>query len=168
MRLSFFGMRQKPVDGDAEIFISGARRSEGGRARSRVLIAMLCFTGIYGTIGARLAYYGMQEPGTADARTAAVSAARPDLVDRNGDTLATDIKTADRLHYMERAALLSLSVPELRAAARSWTVADAAWVDLLSQARNPRGRLPPVATLDGRPPAATDIVPRPGPTSRTF
>ena len=92
MRLSLFN-RAKTSDG-ADIAIDGARHSEGGRARSRVLIAMLCFTGIYGTIGARLAYYGMQEAGVADLRAAAETAARPDLVDRNGETLATDIKTA--------------------------------------------------------------------------
>jgi cell division protein FtsI (penicillin-binding protein 3) len=94
MRLSFFGMGQKPAGGEAEILLSGARKSEGNRARRRVLIAMLCFTGIYGTIGARLAYYGMQQPGIADARATAETAARPDIVDRNGETLATDIKTA--------------------------------------------------------------------------
>jgi cell division protein FtsI (penicillin-binding protein 3) len=94
MRLSFFGMRQKPAGGEADLVISGARKSEGGRARSRVLIAMLCFTGIYGTIGARLAFYGMQTPGIADLRASAETAARPDIVDRNGETLATDIKTA--------------------------------------------------------------------------
>jgi cell division protein FtsI (penicillin-binding protein 3) len=94
MRLSIFGKSKAPEIGDAELVLNGARKTEGGRARSRVLIAMLCFTGIYGTIGARLAYYGMQQPGLADARTVAESAARPDLVDRNGETLATDIKTA--------------------------------------------------------------------------
>jgi cell division protein FtsI (penicillin-binding protein 3) len=93
MKLSLF-VKRKPAGGEAEIFLSGARRSQGNRARSRVLIAMLCFTGIYGTIGARLAYYGMQEAGLADLRAAVETAARPDIVDRNGETLATDIKTA--------------------------------------------------------------------------
>ena len=94
MRLPF-PRKPKPADSGATDFaINGARKSEGGRARSRVLIAMLCFTGIYGTIGGRLAYYGMQEPGFTDARAAVETAARPDLVDRNGETLATDIKTA--------------------------------------------------------------------------
>ena len=94
MRLPF-PQKPKPADSGATDFaINGARKSEGGRARSRVLIAMLCFTGIYGTIGGRLAYYGMQEPGFTDARAAVETAARPDLVDRNGETLATDIKTA--------------------------------------------------------------------------
>ena len=94
MRLPLF---RKPIEAEsagADFAIQGARKTEGGRARSRVLIAMLCFTGIYGTIGGRLAYYGMQEPGVADSRTVAETAARPDLVDRNGETLATDIKTA--------------------------------------------------------------------------
>jgi cell division protein FtsI (penicillin-binding protein 3) len=94
MRLSIFGKTKAAESGGADFAINGARKTEGGRARNRVLIAMLCFTGIYGTIGARLAYYGMQTPGIADLRAAAESAARPDITDRNGDTLATDIKTA--------------------------------------------------------------------------
>ncbi len=94
MRLSIPGLRKKPEAADAELLISSARKAEGGRARNRVLIAMLCFTGIYGTIGARLAYYGMQTPGLADLHASAETAARPDIVDRNGETLATDIKTA--------------------------------------------------------------------------
>ena len=94
MRLSIPGLRKKPEAADAELLISSARKAEGGRARNRVLIAMLCFTGIYGTIGARLAYYGMQTPGFADLHASVETAARPDIVDRNGETLATDIKTA--------------------------------------------------------------------------
>lgn len=94
MRLPFRGNPKAEESAGADLSINGARKTEGGRARSRVLIAMLCFTGIYGTIGGRLAYYGMQEPGVTDARAIAETAARPDLTDRNGETLATDIKTA--------------------------------------------------------------------------
>jgi cell division protein FtsI (penicillin-binding protein 3) len=93
MRLPFFTRPQQARSG-ADLDIVGARKSEGGRARNRILIAMLCFTGIYGIIGARLAYYGLQQPGLADLRATAETAARPDIVDRNGETLATDIKTA--------------------------------------------------------------------------
>jgi cell division protein FtsI (penicillin-binding protein 3) len=93
MRLPFFTGPQQ-ARGGADLDIVGARKSEGGRARNRILIAMLCFTGIYGIIGARLAYYGLQQPGLADLRATAETAARPDIVDRNGETLATDIKTA--------------------------------------------------------------------------
>jgi cell division protein FtsI (penicillin-binding protein 3) len=93
MRLPFFTGPQQARSG-ADLDIVGARKSEGGRARNRILIAMLCFTGIYGIIGARLAYYGLQQPGLADLRATAETAARPDIVDRNGETLATDIKTA--------------------------------------------------------------------------
>jgi cell division protein FtsI (penicillin-binding protein 3) len=93
MRLPFFTGPQQARSG-ADLDIVGARKSEGGRARNRILIAMLCFTGIYGIIGARLVYYGLQQPGLADLRATAETAARPDIVDRNGETLATDIKTA--------------------------------------------------------------------------
>ena len=95
MRFSLFGSRKQAANVKAESPLQGARRLEGGRARNRVLIAMMCFTAIYGTIGARLVYFGLQTDGLGDTRGAASEmAARPDLVDRNGEVLATDIKTA--------------------------------------------------------------------------
>ncbi len=96
MRLSLFGSRkQATAIGAPGIAVDGARKLEGGRARNRLLIAMACFAAIYGTIGARLVYFGLQDGGPESARgVPAEMAARPDLVDRNGETLATDIKTA--------------------------------------------------------------------------
>ena len=80
---------------EAEPVIQGARVKSAQSGRNRVLIAMLCFTAIYGTIAGRLAYFGLQESGFGAMRGApSETAARPDLTDRNGDTLATDIKTA--------------------------------------------------------------------------
>ena len=95
MRLSLFGARKQAANAQDGSVQQGARKLEGGRARNRVLIAMMCFTAIYGTIGARLVYFGLQTDGLGDTRGAAPEmAARPDLVDRNGEVLATDIKTA--------------------------------------------------------------------------
>ncbi len=70
-------------------------RQSGDRTRNRILIAMACFSAIYGTIGARLVYFGLQDnnAGYTGSVTQSV-AARPDLVDRHGEILATDIKTA--------------------------------------------------------------------------
>jgi cell division protein FtsI (penicillin-binding protein 3) len=70
-------------------------RQSGDRTRNRVLIAMACFSAIYGTIGARLVYFGLQDDNAGYTSSVAQSvAARPDLVDRHGEILATDIKTA--------------------------------------------------------------------------
>ncbi len=62
--------------------------------RSRIVLALACFTLVYAVIGGRLIQYGMTEMGDGRARNGAdrILAARPDLVDRNGDLLATDIR----------------------------------------------------------------------------
>ncbi len=71
-----------------------ARRKAGGRTKNRVLMTMAIFFGIYGVIAGRLVYLGLQEPGATVAPSVRGLAARPDIVDRNGEVLATDIKTA--------------------------------------------------------------------------
>ena len=79
----------------APIALQSTRKSSGDRTRNRVMIAMLCFTSIYGIIGGRLAYFAMQDVDTGYTGSVVQSvAARPSLVDRNGEILATDIKTA--------------------------------------------------------------------------
>lgn len=81
--------------GSAPAFALDARKKKSGnRARNRVVMAIACFIGIYGVIGGRLVYYGMQEDTNGySGPTGAVLAARPDILDRNGEVLATDIKT---------------------------------------------------------------------------
>ena len=71
-----------------------SRRKAGGRTRNRVAMTMAIFFGIYGVIAGRLVYLGLQEPGVAAPTAVRGLAARPDIVDRNGEVLATDIKTA--------------------------------------------------------------------------
>jgi cell division protein FtsI (penicillin-binding protein 3) len=72
-----------------------ARKGSGREAKSRVMIAMFCFCAFYVVIGGRLVQYGMAD----DQATASIPradmllASRPDLVDRNGEILATDIRT---------------------------------------------------------------------------
>lgn len=63
--------------------------------RSRLVVIVVCFFGIYAVIGARLVYYGQQggEIEAANGPTQPGMAARPDIIDRNGQLLATDIKT---------------------------------------------------------------------------
>ncbi|TIN01829.1 MAG: penicillin-binding protein 2, partial [Mesorhizobium sp.] len=52
------------------------------------------FFGIYLTITGRLVYLGFQNPDLSGGPQSRVTASRPDIVDRNGEVLATDIKTA--------------------------------------------------------------------------
>ncbi|TWH01032.1 cell division protein FtsI (penicillin-binding protein 3) [Mesorhizobium sp. J18] len=76
------------------IVMEGARKSTGGRTRHRVLMSVAVFFGLYAAIGGRLVYLGLQEPPASSAPGVHITASRPDLVDRNGEVLATDIKTA--------------------------------------------------------------------------
>ena len=77
------------------IVVDGGARQSGGRARQRIVMTMAVFVGIYGVIGGRMALLAMQDPEDANRVVAArQQAARPDIVDRNGDVMATDIITA--------------------------------------------------------------------------
>jgi len=67
------------------------------QGRFRLRLAILLFIAIYAVIAGRLIMLGFEEEAPANFRAgaeAAISAARPDLVDRNGEILATDIRTA--------------------------------------------------------------------------
>ncbi|WP_062012100.1 penicillin-binding protein 2 [Aureimonas sp. AU4] len=72
------------------------RRAEPPRNRPRFLIAVGLFCAIYGVIGARLVVWGAISDPTDPFQTSGIGGpiTRPDLVDRNGEVLATDIKTA--------------------------------------------------------------------------
>jgi len=76
---------------------AGQRDGLDRRGRWRVAIAMLGFCCLFGTLGVRLVMLGItadDADGESRNYVQAVSQARPDIVDRNGETLATDIKTA--------------------------------------------------------------------------
>ncbi len=65
--------------------------------KSRVYVAMLAFACVYVAIAGRLVMLAQMEEAPSHAWITAqdsVSASRPDLIDRNGEILATDIKTA--------------------------------------------------------------------------
>ncbi|MBK8457137.1 MAG: penicillin-binding protein 2 [Phyllobacteriaceae bacterium] len=64
------------------------------RNRNRSRIAAAVFFAFFATLAGRLAQFGLAEPGGAGHLAAGESSARPDIVDRNGEILATDIKTA--------------------------------------------------------------------------
>jgi len=86
--------RTKPGTGEqGGIVVEGARKAHGGR--SRVFLTMAVFFGIYATIAGRLVYLGLQEPETEQFFGGGrMAASRPDIVDRNGQVLATDIRSA--------------------------------------------------------------------------
>ncbi|MEP1932815.1 MAG: penicillin-binding protein 2 [Roseibium sp.] len=65
--------------------------------KSRVYVAMLAFACVYIAIAGRLMYLAQMEEAPSNAWISAqdsIAASRPDLVDRNGEILATDIKSA--------------------------------------------------------------------------
>ncbi|WP_182087165.1 penicillin-binding protein 2 [Aureimonas sp. ME7] len=72
------------------------RRAEAPRNRPRFMIATGLFCAIYMVIGGRLVMLGaVADPNDTYRSTAGQGpVTRPDLVDRNGEVLATDIKTA--------------------------------------------------------------------------
>lgn len=70
------------------------RQGAAARSRGRLALTMAAFLGIYGAVGGKMVYLGLMETETAHSPGVRVTAARPDLVDRNGEVLATDINTA--------------------------------------------------------------------------
>lgn len=89
---SFLSSRTQAGERTA-LVLEGAGKS-GGRARGRLGVAMAVFIALYAAIGGRLVWLGMQEIDEAAGPAARVTASRPDIIDRNGEVLATDIKTA--------------------------------------------------------------------------
>ncbi len=80
--------------GSGRIVVDGIGKSTGGRARTRILITMAVFFAVYGVIAGRLTYLGFQDLDEGGPGPSRVTASRPDIVDRNGEVLATDINTA--------------------------------------------------------------------------
>ena len=94
------------------------------KARGRISLAIIAFTAIYGIIAGRLVLYAMtpDSHGARRAGTDAVATARPDILDRNGEILATDVRTPSlfgepkRLIDVDEAVeLLSAVMPDLDA-----------------------------------------------------
>jgi cell division protein FtsI (penicillin-binding protein 3) len=77
-----------------DIIVEGARKTSGGKSRNRVVMTMGVFVMIYGAIAGRLVYLGAQAPEEGGPTGIHITASRPDIVDRNGEVLATDIKTS--------------------------------------------------------------------------
>jgi cell division protein FtsI (penicillin-binding protein 3) len=73
----------------------GRNVDRSAKARARVGFAMLAFAAIYAVIGGRLVMFAIGGDSHGARRAAAqdaIATARPDIVDRNGEVLATDVK----------------------------------------------------------------------------
>jgi len=97
-------------------------RSRGDMMRNRLLLTASVFVFVYGAIDARLIQYGLKPNSDTGAIGGQIlsTAARPDITDRNGEILATDIKFASLyaeprriIDPDEATELLSTVFPEL-------------------------------------------------------
>jgi cell division protein FtsI (penicillin-binding protein 3) len=74
----------------------GRNVDRAAKARARVGFAMVVFAAIYAVIATRLVMFAVGGDTHAARRTAsqdAIATARPDILDRNGEVLATDVKS---------------------------------------------------------------------------
>lgn len=95
------------------------------KSEARVGLIMLCFGALFLTLTGRLVYLAMaqDEPvGLRRATADATSAARPDIIDRNGEVLATDVRSVSVfaeprkiIDKDEAVELLSAVLPDLNA-----------------------------------------------------
>ncbi|GAB5375172.1 MAG: penicillin-binding protein 2 [Acuticoccus sp.] len=102
------------------------RHDSDGGARGRILLAVVATAGIFTLIAGRLVTLGMEPAIAADGPAIspldAIQAARPDIIDRNGEVLATDLATASLyaeprniIDVDEAVELLTSVLPELDA-----------------------------------------------------
>src|SRR5438067_9303115 len=104
----------------------GRNVDRSAKARARVGLAMVAFAAIYAIIGGRLVMFAVGADGHGARRTAsqdAIATARPDVVDRNGEVLATDVKAPSLfgeprriIDKDEAIELLTATLPDLETA----------------------------------------------------
>ena len=90
-------MRFKPSNDASQLSFEGAGKSADVQAKSRIFLSMILLGVAYTVIIGRLAMLGFVEPGEASVGLRpdiSITAQRPDIRDRNGQTLATDIVTS--------------------------------------------------------------------------
>ncbi|RVC29641.1 penicillin-binding protein 2, partial [Mesorhizobium sp. M7A.F.Ca.CA.004.04.2.1] len=54
--------RRARTSEDGSIVVEGARKATGGKGRTRIVMTMAVFFGIFSTISGRLVYLGFQTP----------------------------------------------------------------------------------------------------------
>src|SRR5271169_1247985 len=77
-------------------FLYGRDVDRNVKAKARIGLAIVAFVAIYGVISLRLVMFAQQAEGHGARRSVgadALATARPDILDRNGQILATDVKT---------------------------------------------------------------------------
>ncbi len=89
------GVNNRPGSGYGASTIEGSRKRKSMQARSRVVLLIASFGMVYCVIGARLIEFGVARPDTTSSILSPdrLMASRPDIIDRNGALLATDIRT---------------------------------------------------------------------------
>jgi cell division protein FtsI (penicillin-binding protein 3) len=106
----------------------GRNVDRAAKARGRIVLAMLMFTIGFGVIAGRLVMFATSENHTTRRAAAqdAVATARPDILDRSGQILATDVRTpslfgephriidVDEASELLTAVMPELDAPELR------------------------------------------------------
>ncbi|KJF65938.1 MULTISPECIES: peptidoglycan D,D-transpeptidase FtsI family protein [Rhizobium] len=94
----------------------GARKKRATQAKSRVGLIFFGFIVFYGIVGGRLVQYGLAEQETVSSIAPAdrLMASRPDLLDRNGEVLATDIRTVSLFAEPHRIVDIDEAIEKLR------------------------------------------------------
>ncbi|MGA7433651.1 MAG: penicillin-binding protein 2 [Xanthobacteraceae bacterium] len=103
----------------------GSNIDRGAKARARIVLAMLAFAAVYTIIAVRLVMFAIVSNSHTTHRVVsedAIATARPDILDRNGEVLATDVRVPSlyaeprRLIDVDEAAeLLTADLPDLNA-----------------------------------------------------
>jgi cell division protein FtsI (penicillin-binding protein 3) len=101
----------------------GRNVDRAAKARARVGLAILAFSAVFAIIAARLLMYAIVGDSHGTRRTAsqdAIATARPDILDRNGEILATDVKASSLfgeprriIDVDEAVELLTATLPDL-------------------------------------------------------
>ncbi|WP_455480379.1 peptidoglycan D,D-transpeptidase FtsI family protein [Bartonella sp. B12(2025)] len=91
--LFLFSQKKKHLNNQLNVHDLSVRRPYS--SRPRLLFSLFCFLILYGIMGACLISYGLEGGQIEEAKGPRVLqlTARPDIIDRNGRLLATDIKT---------------------------------------------------------------------------
>jgi len=104
-------------------FLYGGDIDRAAKARARVGLAIIAFVAVYSVIAIRLVMFAMVSDGRTVHRVGggdAIATARPDILDRNGEVLATDVRVPSlyaeprRLIDVDEAVeLLTADLPDL-------------------------------------------------------